>query len=117
MATRACERIQESDLSTDGRRFGKRKRPACAHRLIATSFPIDRDHSFQLIATTHFRDRDQAVDGGDGGRRVIRESARFAPFPQGAGNAWTEITHAQVRDVLRLSAAGMSKRKIAASLG
>ena len=31
-------------------------------------------------------------------------------------HAWTEITHRKIRDVLRLRAGGMSKRKIAASL-
>jgi hypothetical protein len=35
------------------------------------------------------------VDGGDGRRWVIRESAWLRSFSIGRGNAWTEITHAQ----------------------
>src|ERR1700739_4082488 len=42
----------------------------------------------------------------------------FAPFPQGAGAMpRPRLPMRKIRDVLRLSAAGMSKRKIAASLG
>ena len=63
-------------------------------------------------------DRIHPVDGG-GRRWVICELGhRFAPFPQGAGHAWRrDYPCAKTRDVLRLWAAGLSKRKIAASLG
>ena len=37
-------------------------------------------------------------------------------FHRERGDAWTEITMRKIHDVLRLSAAGMSKRQIAASL-
>jgi hypothetical protein len=37
-------------------------------------------------------DRDQPVDGGDGRRWAICESASLRSFPQGAGHAWSEIT-------------------------
>jgi hypothetical protein len=45
----------------------------------------------------------------DGRRWVIRESAWLRSFPQGAEHAWTEIPMRKIRDVLRLSAAGMSR--------
>jgi hypothetical protein len=49
---------------------------------------------------------------------VIRESAWLRSFStRSGGNAWIEITHAQEPRLLWLTAAGMSKRKIAASLG
>jgi hypothetical protein len=47
---------------------------------------------------------------------VICESHCLGSLKEGAGHAWTEITHAQDTRVLRLRAGGMSKRKIAASL-
>ena len=41
-------------------------------------------------------DRDQPVDGRDGRRWVIRESAWLRSFSTGSwGDAWTEITYAQ----------------------
>jgi hypothetical protein len=42
----------------------------------------------------------------------------FAPFPQGAGQCLDPRGPTRkIRDALRLSAAGLSKRRIAASLG
>ena len=58
------------------------------------------------------------MDGGDGRRWVIRELALLRLlFKRERGNAWTRLPMRKIHDVLRLSAAGMSKRKIAASLG
>src|SRR6516164_8205461 len=62
-------------------------------------------------------DRDQPVDEGDGRRWVICESAWLGSFPQERGMPGPRLPMRKIRDVLRLSAAGMSKRKIAASLG
>src|SRR5262245_63636624 len=57
------------------------------------AIPIDRDHSFQLIAATRSDgsrppipgDRDHLWMGGDGRRWVIRESAWLRSFSIGSG--------------------------------
>src|SRR6516165_11955880 len=51
------------------------------------------------------------------GAVVICESAWLGSFPQERGMPEPRLPMRKVRDVLRLSAAGLSKRKIAASLG
>jgi hypothetical protein len=60
------------------------------------AIPIDCDQPLRLIATTCYGRSRQPVDGGDGRRWVIRESAWASLLFHGErGNAWTEITHAQ----------------------
>jgi hypothetical protein len=51
-----------------------------------------------------------------GARWAIRESACLAPFLQERRMPGPRLPMRKIRDVLRLSAAGMSKRRIAASL-
>jgi hypothetical protein len=71
-----------------------------------------------LIATTRSGDRDQLVEGGDGLRWVIGESVWLRSFfREERGMPGQRLPMRKIRDVLRLSANGMSKRQIAASLG
>jgi hypothetical protein len=83
-------------------------------RLIATShiIPIDDDQAFRRIATTGSA-RALPVVGDDGRRWVIRESA-WLRLSIRSGEC---LNRDYPCEVLRLSAAGLSKRKIATSLG
>ena len=68
-----------------------------------------RDQRFRLIATT---DSERLRPPGDGENRQ-----GFAPFHREQGTPGSRLPMRKIHDVLRLCAAGMSKRKIAASLG
>jgi hypothetical protein len=53
------------------------------------------------------------VNGRDERHWVIRESAGPRSFSRGARMAQSRLPKRKIRDVLRLSAAGLSKRQIA----